>query len=122
MYHDDRPDTWRPDLGDKLTGELTRISQVTTRYGAATVAVIKTNDGHYQAVFLTKVLQRKFDEHDPQIGDSISIEFLGMRTPKQGRYKYRDYKVEFDLDDGDGRAADLDRFGRVRLLESPACR
>lgn len=83
-------ESWRPEPGDMLIGEVMSITSRTTEYGAYRILEIKRDDGTRLAVHaFHQVLEQELAKIKPQIGHRIGIKFLGKPEGKN----YVSYKA-----------------------------
>lgn len=99
----DSDPVWRPEVGDRLIGEITSHEEVDTKYGKRDVLRVdgtaKSEDGNRKdmfTVFITTVLRSELKEKQPEIGDRIGIERLRDWKGKQ----YKRFAVEVEAQNG----------------------
>ena len=63
--------------GEEISGKVTNICDVSTKYGTKTVCTMAV-DGTEFNVWLTTVLASEFDKKDVRVGDGITITYEGM--------------------------------------------
>ncbi len=100
--------TWRPDQGDvnPLVGRVADVSTATGEHGSYPLVEI-VDDGGCTWSFhaFREVAENELRELAPEIGDEISVHFLGQPA---GKTYYR-YKIRFA--DGRGKKIDWTKFG-----------
>lgn len=71
---------WRPEANETITGTLAAVSQYEhPEYGSSHVLLLENNKGQFLAVYLIHetLTTRIVDELKPQIGDMLTIAYLG---------------------------------------------
>jgi hypothetical protein len=92
---------WQPVAGESLIGIIVGTQQVTGIYGDNRQVVIKDKRGNVTAVWLTKRLKTKLKNQCAQIGDLITLTFVGKKPSPGGQYytqggSYNDYQLIVD--------------------------
>jgi hypothetical protein len=98
---------WRPDKGDvnPLVGRLADVTTATGQHGAYPLAEIVDQDGcTWSFHAFREVAESELRELAPEIGDEISVHWLGIPSGKA----YHQYRIRF----ADGRGKKID-WGRV---------
>ncbi len=88
---DTRPQSWKPQRGEILSGTLVEYQQATSKHGDATIAVIRPDDGGLVGVWLGTVLLGKFKNARPAPREVIAIKYVGEVQGKA--HSYRDYRL-----------------------------
>ena len=83
------PDTWNPEVGDKLIGKVTGIREPMTSVGQRKVAEITTEDGKTYSVWMRRVIEEEFKRKNIDVGTKIGIKYLGIPEGK----RYHNYKI-----------------------------
>jgi len=92
------PPPWDPKPGDVLVGVIERYATMRTKRGdQVRVAVIRVEDEESEltterlSVWLSRTaLRGRFEEHNPQVGDRVAIQYNGERSSAAGN-RYHDY-------------------------------
>jgi len=102
-------ESWIPDEpGDTIEGEFVRLDRGTTEYGAAAIAVIRTDDGSERAVWLLHaVLKQELGRVRPEPGERLAIRFDGRKTSTRG-HSYAAYSVAVDREESAPSWEDID--------------
>lgn len=81
---------WRPEVGDKITGTITEISEMESQFGGTyPIVVVATDNGDEVAVHaFHTVLKANIARQRPQVGDRIGIKYFG-RDEHKGYENYR---------------------------------
>lgn len=96
--------------GDKATGEILSITTGQDyKKNPCPELVLDTEDGPRTVTAGQAVLKSRLAEHEPQVGDYISIEFTGYGEAKKGQNapKMFDVAVDRAAKDAPATAADL---------------
>lgn len=113
---DDRLDAayapaWRPDVDDKLSGEVVALSERDGGYGSYPILTIRRDGGEELAVHAVhQVLSSQLAELRPKVGDRIAIKYLGKIANKAGTGSYHGYRAVSDAATG---GVDWARYGGV---------
>src|SRR5215210_3049859 len=93
-------ESWIPDEpGDTVEGEFLRLDRGTTEYGAAAIAVIRTDDGRERAIWLLHaVLKNELARVRPEPGERLAIRFDGRKRSAKG-HNYAAYSVAVDREE-----------------------
>jgi hypothetical protein len=93
-------ESWIPGApGEALEGEFVRLDRGQTEYGAAAIAVIRTDDGSERAVWLLHaVLKSELARVRPKPGERLAIRFDGRKKSAKG-HSYAAYSVAVDRED-----------------------
>lgn len=99
---------WRPDVDDKLVGEVVALSERDGGYGNYPILTLRRDDGEELAVHaMHYVLSSELAKLRPKIGDRLAIKYLGKIAPKTGA-PYHAYRVVSDAAAG---GLDWSRYG-----------
>lgn len=82
--------SWRPEPNEILEGIVEKIGSTITDYGDQNYIEVATGLGKY-TVWCNSILQEQIDEESVAVGDHIGIKFLGLKTTKGGKRKYKDF-------------------------------
>ena len=95
---DMHPPSWKPAPGDVVAGVVVAFNEVSTVHGPCKVVIIDNEDGSGPlSIWLgTKVLQSKFENERPQIGDRIGVKRFSDH-PEKAYHRY-ELKVERGAD------------------------
>jgi len=94
-------EVWKPVAGESLIGIIVGTQQVTGIYGENRQVLIKDKRGNVTAVWLTRQLKNKLKNQCAQIGDLITLTFVGKKPSTGGFYytqggSYNDYQLIVD--------------------------
>ena len=119
---DQTAESWRPEPGDVLVGELVNIDVRATEYDpACPVLTIRMEDGGLIAVWaFYTVLRSELQKQDPQVGEWLAIRRLEDH-PDRGYRRYgvivgRDKPREFSWDRVNPNGGGVEPEDRARLL------
>jgi hypothetical protein len=101
-YDGTYPESWTPDVGDIITGELVEYSKGHTDYGGFHIAVIEGTwykdgeeyPGRFSVWLSHTVLIQEFKKHRPEPGEKLGVK----RLPDDQEKEYKRYKVKVDRD------------------------
>ena len=80
------PVRWRPEPGERVTGELVRLVEKTSFGQSAPTLYLLVDDGRYVTVRASGVLLRNaVAELKPKPGEEVAVKFEGMRASAAGR-------------------------------------
>lgn len=101
---------WRPDVDDRLIGEVVALSERDGGYGSYPILTIRRDGGEELAVHaMHDVLSRELAKLRPAVGDRLAIKYCGKVSPKSGAgAPYHSYKVVSDAAAG---GVDWGRYG-----------
>jgi hypothetical protein len=108
VTHSTESKTWRPDEGDvnPLIGTLIDVSGATNEWGTYPLVTLLDDRGcSWSFHAFREVAKQELTELAPEIGDPISVHWLGVPAGKE----YHVYKIRFA--DGRGKKVDWRRFG-----------
>lgn len=89
-----RFNTWKPEAGDSIVGEVVALEPNKGKNSDSTVAEIVDGKGEQHSVWLSAVLLGEFQRQRIRVGDVVGIKFLGRETnPKSGR-EYKSYGLK----------------------------
>lgn len=93
---DGYPESWRPDVGEIIVGEVLRYDSGHTEYGEYPIAVLRDKStGEERGVWLMHtVLRDEFEEKRPKPGERVGIK----RLPDADK-GYKRYAVRVDRDE-----------------------
>src|SRR5207244_9608199 len=68
---------WRPEVGEKLVGEVVEVDEFTGDYGTAPTVTIQPEDGGepLKVFGFGTVLKDKIERANPQVGDIVGVKF-----------------------------------------------
>jgi hypothetical protein len=91
-------EAWRPDPGDKLSGEVVELSARAGYDGELyPIVTIRQRDGIELAVHaFHAVLRNELAKLAPQPGQRIAIRYDGQKGGDDGRSRYHSYRVATD--------------------------
>lgn len=93
------PESWVPqEAGQNVTGVILKMGKVPNRFdlsGEGALFVDLWLGGHrrIRVIAYGSYLRHEIDRMEPQIGDTLGVEFLGERIINDGRYAGRPYKA-----------------------------
>ena len=101
---------WRPDVDDKLSGEVVALSERDGGYGNYPIVTLRRDDnGEELAVHaMHQVLSSQLAELRPKVGDRIAIRYLGKIANKASTGSYHGYRCVSDAAAG---GVDWGRYG-----------
>lgn len=86
---------WRPEVGDKLIGEITDLDERENQYGTYPVVTVLTDEGEELAFHAFHTVARnELAKRRPQVGDRIGIAYHGKPEGKE----YELYRVVVESD------------------------
>lgn len=90
-WRDIQPESWKPQPGDKIVGEVLRYDQAGSQYGPCWLVVLKIaangDHGDLAAVWLShKVLLERFRALRPKPGERVAIKRLTDGEGSHGNY------------------------------------
>jgi hypothetical protein len=88
-------ETWQPDPGDSLLGELVGSQKAVGTYGENWQILIRDESGNVTAAWLTPWLRDNLKAQDAVTGDLVAITFLGKKQSPAGR-RYNAYSLVVD--------------------------
>jgi hypothetical protein len=92
----DQDDKWiELEPNDEFTIIVTDFEERTSKYGA-NYAVVRGTDEHGEEIVFgatRKVAREKFLENRPEIGDVVSVRYLGQVQPEKGGNPYHNYRI-----------------------------
>jgi hypothetical protein len=92
---------WRPDVDDRLIGEVVALSERDGGYGSYPILTIRRDSGEELAVHaMHQVLSSQLAELRPKVGDRIAIKYLGKIANKAGNGSYHGYRAVSDAATG----------------------
>jgi hypothetical protein len=93
---DSQTETWKPEEGDRLVGQLISVQEINLEHGAKRLMKIRSEQHQMvMGVWFSASIASKFDEWNPQIGERVGLFFHGMTTTKSGRpFKKFSFKVD----------------------------
>ena len=99
------PKSWKPKIGDIITGTIVRYTSGTTDFGEYPIVVIEEEDSHeLRSVWLMHlVLREQFKKLRPKIGERVGIK----RLPDSDK-GYKRYALRVDREEPS--VLDVDRF------------
>lgn len=92
------PEPWIPEeAGDSIFGEIESIVTRDGDYGEyPMVTLLTSDDDAFNVAIWGTVLQNKFGELSPAVGDKIGFKYLGEKATKSGSATYKDWRVVLD--------------------------
>ena len=89
---------WQPKDGESLIGQIVGTRMEAGIYGENRQVLVKDKYGIVSAVWLTKRLRKKLNNQCAQIGDLITLTFVGKKLSPGGQYytkggSYNDYNL-----------------------------
>lgn len=99
---------WRPDPGDKLSGEVVGIGERAGEYGSYPIVTLRRDDGEELALHaFHSVLASELAALRPKLGDRLAVRYDGKKQTRTGTGSYHGYKV---VKDGDEQAVDWSQY------------
>jgi hypothetical protein len=93
---DREPQSWRPEPGDKLIGELVDVDERDGGYGTYPILVIRDDDGaEWSWHVLHAVARGEIGRQQPNIGDRLGVKYVGKVEGRDGQ-EYHSWKVRVD--------------------------
>jgi hypothetical protein len=106
------PEPWKPEVGDKLVGEVIGVEQRNGEYGSYPIVVVMTEDGSEFAFHgFHTVAKNELAKQRPEVGDKIAIKYFGRTEDDRGYERYR------ILVDKPQEAVDWDAIGEEAAVE-----
>lgn len=86
---DSFPEPWKPNVGDKLVGEVTEVGTRLSEYGDYPLVGVMTESGD-ELVFhaFHTVAKNELARQRPKVGDQIAVKYFG-RDDDRGYERYR---------------------------------
>ena len=89
---------WQPKDGESLIGQIVGTRMEAGIYGENRQVLVKDKYGIVNAVWLTKRLKNKLKNQCAQMGDLITLTFVGKKLSPGGQYytkggSYNDYNL-----------------------------
>jgi hypothetical protein len=80
--------------GDWIAGTVTAIRSVeSSRGGTFPLLVLDTPSGTVAVACSRSVLEQKVEEKGIEVGDTVSVEYLGLSTSRKSGNEYHNYAV-----------------------------
>lgn len=92
----DRTPIWKPvEIGAKIEGAVSEIWTYVDKVKETRTPVLTIDTGEgLESVWASQVLLRQaLADQDPQVGDRVSIEFVGVRPTKSGSGMMKEFDV-----------------------------
>ena len=93
--HGSKRDWWPCNSGDTVAGRVDRFEFKPGRSKWTVMVLASDDQQEIRVPVIHRVLKRKLEEQQVQIGDAVAICYKGMRTSRAGR-EYRHFRVEHD--------------------------
>lgn len=102
------PESWKPEVGEEIVGELIEYREGKARHGAAQIAVIREDGTDTpRAVWLFHtVMLAEFKRLKPKPGERLAIRRL--EDGQKGEHPYRRFAVVVDREEHQGELPDFD--------------
>jgi hypothetical protein len=89
---------WQPMANDSLVGIIVGTQQALSTYGKSSQVLVKDKGGNVTAVWLTRRLRKNLKTQQADVGDLITLTFLGKKSLSGGRFytegrSYNDYNL-----------------------------
>lgn len=87
------PASWEPKEGESIIGILVRKQENVGKYHSNAYRLRVQDTNEVKTVWGSKIIDEKLVEQDAQFGDTIGIKFVGEKTAKDNKTKYKDFTV-----------------------------
>ena len=92
---------WQPVANDSLIGIIVGTQQALGVYGESRQVLVKDKGGNVTAVWFTRRLKKNLKAQRAEVGDLITLTFLGKKSLSGGRFytegrSYNDYQLIVD--------------------------
>lgn len=83
---------WKPMQGEVLQGVVEEAGSTITVYGEQEYLQLRTESGQRFLVWVNSVLKHQILSENIEVGDTIAVKYLGIKTSAKNRKKtYKDY-------------------------------